>query len=269
MVFKDNFVVVVVVNGQILREHDGAVILPFGSDYSLKLKNMEARRAVVSVSIDGQDVLGGSRLVMNGNSETVLEGFLEGNIVRNAFRFIRKDAEVVKHRGDKIDDGIVRVEYRFEKRKPEHIHIDKIYYYPYPYWPPYTITYTSDNTRRTGLYQVYGCVRGTDSPAKNSYSNDNVSYSYNPGNFRNFATPMEDEGITVKGADRSQHFSHAHVSALEENAHVITLKLRGVKGNGTDVVKPVLTKDRIECPTCGRKWKSYVRYCGHCATRLI
>ena len=115
MTYADNFVVEVKQNGKILRVKNGAVYLPFGSEYSILLKNLNSVRAGIKVSIDGEDVLDNSSLVLDANSDTVLEGFLRGTVARNRFRFINKTQEISDHRGDRADDGLLRVEFAFEK----------------------------------------------------------------------------------------------------------------------------------------------------------
>ena len=169
MTYKDNFVTEVKCNGKILRVRDGAVHLPFGSEYTLLLKNLNSRKASVTVHIDGQDVLDYNSLILEPNSSTELEGFLSGTVARNRFKFIQKTKEVQDHRGDKIGDGLVRVEFAFEKPRPEvitkkvihehehhghHHHHD--YYYPRPYYYPgpfrwnYNDWFTGDSTIKYG-----------------------------------------------------------------------------------------------------------------------
>ena len=255
MVFQNNFVAVVVCNGQILREHDDVVTLPFGSDYSLKLKNMESRKASVLVSIDGTDVLNGSRLIMPPNSKTVLDGFLDGHDVRNRFRFIQKTKEIIEHRGDKLDDGIVRVEYHFEKRKDEFT-----YHYNttlYPSWPIYRPYCPPPNP------WVIQCG-GTSEWKGSTTASSNVG-----GKSVMCSSPADDEGITVRGGDANQHFRHGSVGTLESNSYVITIRLRGTTESGAVVEQPITTRVKLECPTCGRTSKSSQKFCGHCGTRLL
>ena len=119
MTYADKFVVEVKQNGKILRIKNGAVYLPFGSEYSIFLKNLNSKRASVNISIDGEDVLDNNSLVLDANSSTELEGFLRGNTAKNRFRFINKTKEISEHRGDRADDGLLRVEFAFEKPQPE------------------------------------------------------------------------------------------------------------------------------------------------------
>jgi len=301
MVYKDRFVAVVKCNGKVLREKDDTVTLPFGSEYSLLLKNLESRRAVVKVSIDGKDVVDGS-LILEPNSETELEGFLEGCEVKNRFRFIQKTEEIVKHRGDRIDDGLIRVEYRFEKKVEEEI-VYRRKYYPYvppwrPYWtcpwcgcspcccpPPYyyigssfgsnktddsSVNYTftnSDGETHSGTFQqsrdvqTMCCFSDGESRSTESHSQSTI--------LQENSKPAEDEGITVPGSRSGQRFNYGFHKELENNSHVITLKLKGVKSNMTPVKKPVTTKDKVSCPTCGTKSKSSAEYCSKCGTALF
>lgn len=92
MVYSKKFVVVIKCNGKILREvnNENEVILPFGAEYSILLKNLDNRRAVAEISIDGNDVLDGRRLVINANEETELKGVMINSVVKNAFKFIQK-----------------------------------------------------------------------------------------------------------------------------------------------------------------------------------
>ena len=78
MVFKKNFVAVVKVGGKIMREDNGEVKIPFGSEYTILLKSKDTRKAVVSIEIDGQDVLDRKQLIVYPNSDSELQGFMDG-----------------------------------------------------------------------------------------------------------------------------------------------------------------------------------------------
>ena len=62
----------------------------------------------------------------------------------------------------------------------------------------------------------------------------------------------------------------ANTDELEEVASVITVVLRGTNTKSGGVVKkPITVKTKLTCPTCGRKAKSTMKYCGNCGTYLI
>jgi len=241
MVYKENLVCVVKNNGNILRENDGIVSLPFASEYSILIKNLNSRNASVKISIDGKDVLGGKSLIINSNSESELEGFLDGFVAKNKFKFIQKTKQIQDHRGDFIDDGMIRVEFAFEK-------------------PFYNYSYTYLNSYPT----FNGSSGGT--LLRSSISSFNCSSSQLVGNSV-CANQIADEGITVKGSEINQNFNHGYIGALEDS-QVIIIRLRGEKNNGGFVSKPITVKSKLRCSSCGKYSKSSSQFCSACGTFL-
>ena len=142
MVYSQKLVACVKVNGQILREDRDTVTIPFGSEYSLYLKNLNSVRVQVKVSIDSQDATEGTWLVIQPNSSIELERFIKGgNLSRgNRFKFIERTAKIEKHRGIGGEDGLIRIEYQTEKVIPKPVHVPVVYdyhYRPYYWWPAY------------------------------------------------------------------------------------------------------------------------------------
>src|ERR1700722_6153234 len=92
---SNKLVVAIKTAGKVLREQGDKVYLPFGSEYSIFLKNLNSVRALVRVSLDGQSVTDGEDLVVNGNSSLDLERFLKkGNMENgNRFKFIERTAK--------------------------------------------------------------------------------------------------------------------------------------------------------------------------------
>ena len=266
MVYKQGFIAVIECGGKILRETnvgEQMVILPFMSDYSLLLKNKEARKAQVKVEIDGQDVLNGGSLIVIPNSEVKLEGFMEGNTVRNKFRFIRKTPEIVAHRGDRVDDSVIRVAFCYEQLQPE-VARSYIYRYAYPFqcWEPWIyrgpvpiVTWQAigvDPVVDTWSTSVPASVQVVETAC--SLDADQIS---------------PDEGVTVPGAYTHQEFYPSSVGILESNAHVIIIRLRGAASNSVPVTQPITVKDKLECSSCAAKWPSDHKFCGRCGTALI
>ena len=104
-------------NGKILREFKDTVYIPFGSEYSFLLKNLNTTRALVNVFIDGEDMTPGG-LVLNAGQEVDLERSIKGGNLRegNKFKFIERTAAIEDGpRGVKLEDGLVRIEFQFEK----------------------------------------------------------------------------------------------------------------------------------------------------------
>ena len=78
-------------NGKILREFKDTVYIPFGSEYSFLLKNLNTTRALINVFIDGEDMTPGG-LVLNAGQEVDLERSIKGgNLMEgNRFKFIER-----------------------------------------------------------------------------------------------------------------------------------------------------------------------------------
>jgi hypothetical protein len=275
MTYKDQFVVEVKCRGKILRVQDDVVRLPFGSEYSLYLKNLNSRRASVKISIDGEDVLDYQSLILDANSSTELEGFLRGTTAKNRFKFINKTKEIQDHRGDKIDDGIIRVEFAYEKAKPirkvileDHDHHHHHHHHG-GHWN-YNDWFTGDSTVRYGSAvdgkPVEGIARGTTSePIQNTFYSSNVSCD--SLGVQSFGQPLNDEGITVKGSEIHQDFRYGSIGELEQ-AEVIVIRLKGITDTATPIQQPITVKTKLECPTCGRKSRSDAKFCSNCGTFL-
>jgi hypothetical protein len=264
-------VVVVKTGGKILRENNlHEVILPFGSEYSLYFKNLESRRALIKVSIDGSDVLDYNSIIIPSNTEFELLGFLKDNDVKNRFKFIKKTQEIVDYRGDKIDDGIIRVEYTFEK---------VVWYQPVIRCDPYPGYrwgeggyYSCNNSgsstiKNAGLtsevYGVGGCTNILNAAAESTFTCCSNSLNVN-------SAPKQinqDEGITVKGSQTEQHFYNGHFGCQEES-RTIVIHLKGTDSKNIEVVEPITVKTKIKCETCGKMNKSYANFCSQCGTGL-
>jgi hypothetical protein len=172
MVYSHQFVAAVKVNGSILREAAGKVAVPFGSEYAVYLKNLASVRAMARVEIDGTDATEGTWLVLAPNSSMDLERFIRnGNLQSgNRFKFIKRTSKIEEARGIKGEDGLVRIEYKFEKLPDPEVHTHHYHHhhdYPYyPYWPWWNYPYTTWNASYTT----------SGSSLSNS---DNISFSAN------------------------------------------------------------------------------------------
>jgi len=62
--------------------------VPFGSEYSIRLKNKTSGRCLVSVFIDGTDVLNFHKLILRPNSDIDLERFIDDLIQGRKFKFV-------------------------------------------------------------------------------------------------------------------------------------------------------------------------------------
>lgn len=246
--YKAHLVTAVKVNGETMREFksEGSsdIFLPFGADYSLYLKNMDTRRAIVSIEIDGEDVLDGSQVIVNGNSSLDIEGFLNGSSVENKFRFIEKSDKIREHKGEGPEDGLIRIEFQYEK----------------PYERPFGGFLRRVDTQNT---------KGLPNPGDITYSGISGSSAKFSTQSINSMSPMNDEGITVAGAQTNQQFTQATVRALDSEKHVMVFRLRGETADNMTVIRPILSRKKVECSSCGTKGRSGAKFCSECSTALV
>jgi len=248
--YNQKLVASIKANRKILREFKDTVYIPFASEYSILLKNLNTVRAVVHVFIDGEDQTP-SGLVLNAGQEIDLERSIKnGNLTEgNKFKFIERTGAVEQHRGIKLEDGIVRVEYQFER-------------------PPVSIS-------TLPTWQVGGMLRGTDIsgisasgstgfPTSATYSS--TSATVNAMNVS--AQSYNDAGITVAGSKSTQSFSTTYVGTLESEKHTIVLKLLGETPDNRMIEKPVTVKSKPKCTTCGKQNKAHAKFCSECGTAL-
>lgn len=297
MVYSQKFIAVVKANGRVLREKDNnTVYLPFNTEYELFFKNLESRDCIVNVSIDGNDVLNNNKIIIKANSTSNLEGFLKNNKVTNKFKFIKKTQKIIEHRGDYVDDGLIRVEYRFAKIKPvtietTHIHHYDNFFHPFgcqcqacnpikhnPFIPYYgSPIYTLSESVSSNSGEVKGILKGnqtayTSCACANQLGNsDNLNNQIHFNSSVNLPVPdlKLDEGITVKGSKSNQKFTEATVDELEESSHVIVIHLKGSLSEDKPIEKPLTVETKVICSTCGVRNKSRNKFCSECGTALF
>ena len=289
-------------NGKILREFKDTVYIPFGSEYSFLLKNLNTTRALVNVFIDGEDMTPGG-LVLNAGQEVDLERSIKGgNLMEgNRFKFIERTGAIENGpRGIKLEDGLVRIEFQFEK-------------------PPMRVTELPDWQRKQifgPMYGNHGGIVGSSNTSEypdtidkfshtyGSYSQVNVNgalrgVDYSAGeSMKATATsainstlqamniscsasdlhdgmatmdsyvPKNDVGITVPGSKSTQKFQTTYMNAMEPEKHTIVLKLLGETEDNQPITKPVTVKHKPKCVTCGKQNKATAKFCSDCGTAL-
>jgi hypothetical protein len=250
--FNKNLVVALKINGKTLRENGDTIELPFDSEYSIYLKNLHTSKALVSISIDGQDVLSGSKIIIGANSSLELDGFLDGNLVENKFRFIERTKQIEDFLGIEPEDGILQVIYQFEHQT--NWNLSYTYYPANIWWGTYPSSY--DYTPNTTTVYSGSGTRGRS----------NTSQTTNPSTDTvNAFHIQKDEGITVRGDDTEQHFYSGYIGTLENEKYSISFKLKGFKNESSQVI---FTREKIECSRCGTKQKNNNKFCSQCGNRL-
>ena len=289
--YQDRFAVAIKHNGKILRETKELVHLPFGSEFSVLVKNLNSKRAKFTLHIDGTDVLDGEEIIVNGNSEVEMKRFIRnGNMSEgNAFKFIERTAAIEDGpRGIKVDDGVIRVEFWFEQDQPE-IKINDVYWNKHhyrDYYPSYNIWNTTYGS--TGISGASGSLgdytkgaSASSTPLRgmmNNVSAQNATFSADGGSAttatstgevftNNCAIPVNDAGITVAGSKVEQKFTPVYGFKSELNSHVIILRMVGMIGT-VEVIAPITVKTKNICSTCSHTNKHNAKFCSQCGTSL-
>jgi len=242
MMYQSKFIACLKANGKILREFNDTVRVPFGTEFSILLKNLNTVRAQVSISIDGESVTGESKIIVNSNEDFELTRYIKNRNLTsgNCFKFIERTASIEDYRGVRLDDGIIRVQFQVEHKPLPSIYINSI--------KPYR-SYSSTS--------VYGINEVRSAVACDSSNNTG------------FMDQVNDAGITVPGSISNQQFQSIDNFPVESETHVIVLKMIGIVGNGQLVTQPVTVKVQNICQTCGKVNKINSKYCSECATNLV
>ena len=102
--YNEKLVASLKANGRILREFKDTVYVPFGSEYSILIKNLHTQRAVVNVFIDGVNQTPGGLVVPAGQSIDFERSLANGSMTAgNKFKFIERTAGIEQHRGVQLD----------------------------------------------------------------------------------------------------------------------------------------------------------------------
>ena len=253
------------VNGKVLREFKDTVYIPFGAEYTILVKNLETKRAIVNVYVDGENVVPGG-LVLNAGQEVDLERSIKNNNLSegNRFKFIERTGAVEQHRGIKLEDGLVRIEYQFEKVQPPIRWDDyNTFNKGIPNWPNQVYGATNSTLRSMNISgSAYPEGSVTCSATSASYSADASLMNVSTNAF------VSDVGITVPGSKSEQKFTVASWFPTEIEKHNLVFKLVGDLGNNKPVEKPVTVKHKVKCTTCGRQNKHNAKFCTECGTAL-
>lgn len=289
-------------NGAVLRDIDNTVKLKFGSEFSIYLKNLNTLRASIKIEIDGKDVLDGTSLILDAKEELNLERFIKnGNLEKgNRFKFIERNSKVEAARGIGAEDGLVRIEFQFErdyvKEYNETIKTKTIehHHHHYDKWPTqvywncvdpsyygsgniYTTTANDYSCSLNANTDGYAPVAAAAGPSASSAGGGGILRSRSmaksavntmTSNASAASAPINNAGITAPGSVSTQTFTTVAPLSLQTETHVIVLKLLGETETGKKIEKPVTVKSKNKCSVCNRVNKATAKFCGDCGAGL-
>ena len=267
-------------NGKILREFKDTVYVPFGTEYSILIKNLNSLRAIVNITIDGTVVVPGG-LVVNANQEIDLERFVKDMSNGNKFKFIERSASVEAGRGIKSEDGLIRIS--FEYAKPTPVQQPSWGQTSFPHYPPGVRGFNNIGSISGSLgnfTNIGGSLRSVDyskgefvksmaSASIDSYcslNNIKASSAVHDG-MATMDCSVNDVGITVPGSLSEQKFVTVSDFVTESEEHVIILRILGETDNAP-IVEPITVKAKPKCTTCNKINKATSKFCANCGTSL-
>ena len=234
-------------SGQVLRESsDQEVFLPFGSEYTILLKNKNDRKAVAEIQIDGTNALGDRRIIIPAYGEAKVERFcIDGDLsAGRKLKFVSAESGEVQD-PTSGENGIVQVKFWLEKPQPQ----GNMYYS--------TILRSGDSPMQFGSDGSRGFAKGVNLRASDASS---VSFS---SACEQICMPDSDVGATVEGRHSGQVFSEGHTGPLEFHSTTITLRMKGSKTPVT-----VQSSRTSYCTNCRGTVKRSDNFCGKCGKQV-
>lgn len=272
--YNSKLVASIKANGKVLREFKDTVYIPFGSEYSILLKNLNTVRALINIYIDGDNIVPGG-LVLNAGQEIDLQRAIRnGNLTEgNKFKFIERTGKIEDHRGVKLEDGLIRVEYQFEKVYPKQPNITWTQTPAQPYNGNPIWTVNSPVLRGTAADATPNYMKGTVTCSDMSYAATSIAVgstiSASSASVQSLnATPQTETGITVAGGKSEQKFITVSNFTCEPEKHNIILKLLGETEDNKAIREPITVKAKPKCITCGKQNKATTKFCSECGTAL-
>lgn len=284
--YKNNFVMAIKANGKVLREFEDTTYIPFGSEYSILLKNLDPKRKVkVTIHIDGQDALDGTSMIIDPKSELDLKRFIKnGNLSEgNAFKFIEKTEKIEQFRGNRAEDGLITVKYEFQ-RLPV-ITVTRWNSYPYGQWnyndntwyetmsagnPTSQVKDWHEGMATMSFGEAEPRYKGFASPGVLRGATSSCSVSDQESATMNYMSNVAQNtaGITAPGSVTQQQFRVAEQFYGDGNILTMTVQLKGGTPEGKKVTKEVAVKKLVRCSVCGTNVRQTAKFCHECGASV-
>jgi hypothetical protein len=208
MMHSNDFVVAIFYNGSFLEESkSGVIALPFGAEYTIRLRNKKNRTAVAKVFIDEENVSKGG-IVIPAHKFVDLECDV-ATLCKFKFVSAESGEAIDAGKNNKTDDsnGVIRVEWRAEKEyKPPIIPV-QVVQWPYSH---YYASGAQPNSFDGGEQPTASAINFVPTPLTRKLA----------------------EGCTVQGSESNQRFNEIWLD-LEDTVTTIRLTLRGYTGVNT------------------------------------
>lgn len=255
MAYDSQHVLAIIHDGSPVREINGQVRLPFGSEYKIRLKNKHSYlRTKVRVWIDGRLVSNLGDFILRPNQTLDLERFLDSSLDSgNKFQFVPLSDGRVNDPTDS-ENGIVKVEFYREIDNQFRLIVNP----PKPIYP----RRSWDNTgavplRYDGPYTYKGL----------SDVNYGSTFTWNSNVTMNVSSSLSDAGATVEGGRSAQGFNYGEDFPTEIWPVTLTLRLKGFAKPRNSPAPPIVTGSEALDTTHANKPSPKERFCSNCGKR--
>lgn len=272
MTYSNKFVLSILADGNVIKEKaNGDVLIPFNTEYSIRLRNKNNRKCAVQLFVDGEEATTAGKIIIPAHDSVDLERWLHDNHKGKKFKFVDLQSteaqDFGKDQSDVYGNGIIEARFFLEKEYPKintieehhhhHHHYDWWPKYPYPYNPP--IWYGTSNTFMAKGMSGGG---GTCSSAGNL---ENVSFTCNNNSEIIPDINLCSAGATVEGGESTQKFTSSYID-LETTYTTLKLQLKGSNIMKKSKDKQLILESAQYCDNCGakkaRKTSKFCHVCG-------
>lgn len=257
--YKDKFVLSVIHDGHPVKETGRRsrkeVVVPFNSEYKIRLKNKNDRSCTAKVFIDDKAVSQLGDFIIHAGGTVDLERFVDRSLeMGKKFKFVPLTNEDVDD-PTSSNNGIIKVEFRRATQK------DSITLYPGVVWPTQPNTLPPFRTHGDGTSWM-----DWNSTYTVKTNNDPMTTVYTcSSDISNMTKCCSDtvvsDGATVEGGSSTQSFSYSNLD-VEDNATVLRLKIVGIDKSATE-------RSMCKyCSNCGYKINRRDKFCSGCGRRI-
>jgi hypothetical protein len=267
--YRDKFVLSII-HDRSVREaghrDSKEIVIPFNSEYKIRLKNKNDRSCTARAFIDGKRVSQLGDFILHAGGTIDLERFVDRSLqMGKRFKFVSLDHSDVDD-PTSSENGIIKVEFRLAKQKNG----IKIQWEPQKPLPPFKLE--GNDT----VWYPYGRSPENDRSTGGDLGNSTAYYSQTIGDgvkcsgeaIKSFTRSAShvvcdsfiEKGATVEGGSSNQSFTYSDLD-VEEYATVLKLKMVGIK-------KGTMDKSIYKyCSDCGYELKRRAKYCSECGHR--
>jgi hypothetical protein len=287
--YSNKFVISVLVDGKVVKEHQTPVgteaHIPFGSCYTLRLRNKNSRQAACKLFIDGEKMCKGG-IIVPANSYRDIDC---STVTLQKFKFVDlQSVDAQEHGKDQSNVtkqmGLIVAQWHLEVERPrppkvEHHHHhhhypvrrrEKIWTFGTPGWIESPDPGLPSPNFRPMCYYDDGhsakkAMCESASPTNWGPAAAAASYSCSAIPMLDSVVPTAHEGATVEGGLSNQRFGEMHLE-LETGYTELKLLLKGYEVVPLEAVAPV---GGAYCDGCGAKaLRSSSRFCHACGLKL-